>query len=112
MSFKLLNEDGTSMDDIPKNPLKEKWLKLYPPTRNGKPCSNILGYQDDGTPIMNYTCVDCKESKCPHSDYWEVPEEDKEIYEKYKEERSKYLHLHNPDLFNKLKNTIQMIKEK
>lgn len=28
---KLVNEDGTTFDDMPVNPLKEKWDKLYPP---------------------------------------------------------------------------------
>ena len=32
MSFEIVNEDGTSMDDFPKNPLAEKWKRLYPPT--------------------------------------------------------------------------------
>ena len=97
--IEIVNEDGTSIDDFPENPLKEKWDKLYPPTRNGKPCSNILGYSDDGTPIMNYTCIFCTEL-CQHSDKWKVPEEDKEEWDKYMEEIKEYNRIHNPKLFN------------
>ena len=95
----IINEDGSKMDDFPKNPLKEKWDKLYPPTRNGKPCSPYLGKYDDGRPIMNYTCVICHEKKCQHSDDWEIPEEDKEEYEKYQKQVDEYNKIHNPKLY-------------
>lgn len=96
---KIINEDGSKMDDYPKNPLKEKWDKLYPPMRYGEPCSIILGYYEDGKPIMNYSCVLCYEEKCPHSNGWKVPEEDKEEYEKYQKQIDEYHKIHNPSLY-------------
>ena len=31
--FEIVNEDGTPLDfERPKNPLEEKWERLYPPT--------------------------------------------------------------------------------
>lgn len=90
----IVNEDGTDCI-IPANPLSEKWKEKYN-LRNGKPCSPILGRSEDGSPIMNYTCVLCHEEKCYLSDGFIVPEEDKEIYEKYLKERYNYLVTHNP----------------
>lgn len=94
----IINEDGSKMNDRPKNPLKEKWDKLYPPTRNGKPCKTILGYYDNGRHIMNYTCVLCYEEKCQYSNNWKVPEEDREEYEKYSKQVDEYNKIHNPSL--------------
>lgn len=99
IKLKIVNEDGSNMDDFPENPLIEKWDNLYPPTRWGKPCGPVLGYYDDGKPIMNYTCVMCHEKKCRHSDDWEVPEEDREEYEKYLKQVDEYNKIHNPRLY-------------
>lgn len=111
--IEIVNEDGTSIDDRPKNPLKEKWERLYPPTRNGKPCSSILGYKDDGSPIMNYICVWCGESKCPHSEHWKVPEEDKEVWDKYQADLENYHKIHNPNFKDNLTKFIEeLYKEK
>lgn len=60
---KILNEDGTEYNP-PRNPLAEKWEKLYPSCKT------------DG-----YSCMYC--GKCPHGDYWHVPKEDKEVYYTY-----------------------------
>lgn len=91
----IINEDGTDLI-WPPNPLKEKWEKLYPPTKQGEPCSPELGHFNDGKPIMNYSCVLCCEEKCFHSNNWTVPEEDREVYEKYLEECKEYYNKHNP----------------
>lgn len=109
----IVNEDGTSMKDFPKNPLLEKWDKLYPPTRYGQPCKGpIIGYYPDNTPIPNYGCVLCAESKCRHSDSFEVPEEDKEVYEEYLNKIEEYNALHNPSISFKIRaNIINLNKE-
>ena len=101
LTITIVNEDGTPCE-LPENPLEEKWKKLYPPTKNGKPCSDILGYTDDNRPIANYSCILCHEDKCPHSNYWEVPEEDKEIYEEYRKQVNEYNRLHNPKLYEEI----------
>lgn len=95
----IINEDGSKMDDWPKNPLKEKWDKLYPPMRNGKPCGPYLGRFEDGRPIMNYTCVICYEEKCQHSNSWKVPEEDKEEYAEHLKRVDEYNKIHNPRMY-------------
>ena len=85
----IVNGDGTPFDP-PKNPLIEKWNKLYPPIP-------IPQYSQvcDG-----YSCLFC--GRCPSGEHWEVPEEDKEIYNKYIEEFNAYMILHGNDelLFN------------
>lgn len=95
----IINEDGTELN-YPKNPLKEKWDKLYPPTKYGEPCSPILGYQDNGAPYMNYGCVLCTETRCQHSTRWKVPEEDKETWEQYLQDIKEYNRIHNPNLIS------------
>ena len=93
------NEDET-LYEPPENPLWEKWLREYPPMRNGRPCGPVCGYYDDGRPIPNYTCVICHEDKCPYCDDWEVPEEDREEYEKWLDDSSVYFKKHNPNYMN------------
>ena len=95
----ILNEDGSEFDP-PINPLLEKWKEKYN-TKNGEPCSSVLGYRSNGTPIMNYSCVLCHEKNCYVSDGFIVPEEDKDIYEKYLKDNKEYMKLHNP-LLSKL----------
>ena len=97
------NEDGTPFEP-PENPLNEKWNKLYPPTRYGEPCGPVLGYTNDGKPIANYSCILCHEDKCPYSEYWKVPEEDKEVYEKWTKECNEYYKLHNPKTYEVINN--------
>lgn len=63
MIEKILNEDGTEYDP-PRNPLEEKWEKLYPSCGSG-----------------GYKCMYC--GKCPHGEYWKVPEEDKDDWVAY-----------------------------
>lgn len=82
--IKVVNNDGTSLSDFPVNSLIDKWKSMeYTQNTNGESCSNILGYQENGAPYMNYGCVLCMSEKCYHSNNWKVPEEDKEEYEEY-----------------------------
>lgn len=60
---KIVNGDGSDYNP-PRNPLAEKWEKLYPSCTTG-----------------GYSCMYCGE--CPHGEYWKVPEEDKSIYDSY-----------------------------
>ena len=95
----LMNEDGTIIgpeSGFPENPLKEKWEKLYPPFRYGEVCSPWIELSD-GSRISNYSCILCHE-KCPHSNNWEVPEEDKEVWDEYQRQISEYHKIHNPSL--------------
>lgn len=95
--IRIVNEDGTDIDfEYPKTELYDKWDKLYPPTRYGKPCGTVLGYMDDGKPIANYGCVLCTNEKCRHSNSWVVPEEDKEEWERYRAAVREYDKVHNP----------------
>lgn len=78
---KIINEDGTDYNP-PKNPLAEKWKKLYPS------CSN------DGD---TYKCIYC--GKCPYGEYWYVPEEDRDEFNKYGKVLAEYDAIHNPSLY-------------
>ena len=69
----ILNEDGTKFDP-PINPISEKYK------RN----------------CIDYTCMYC--GRCPHGDYWKVPEEDREEYEKYRKIINDYVMSHNPSM--------------
>ena len=53
---------------------------------------------------MNYGCVLCHNNKCRHSRYWEVPEEDKEEWEKYLQEIKEYNRKHNPTSYKLIEN--------
>lgn len=98
----LLNEDRTPVD-FPKNPLWDKWIKEYPPMKNGKPCSPYLVPPEEGkAPVMNYSCILCKETKCPYSNEWEVPEEDRDVWNAYITKAFEYDKAHNPSIFGKL----------
>ena len=92
--IELVNNDGTSMDDFPKNPLEEKWDKLYNINKYGTACSPVLGEQEDGTPIMNYGCVLCHSKRCHRSDSFVVPEEDREVYNQYQLDVERYMIQH------------------
>ena len=80
--IEIVNEDGTSIDDYPENPLKEKWDRLYPP----KPMPQYSQVCD------GYSCMWC--GRCPQGEHWKVPEEDKEVWEKYQQEVLEYNILH------------------
>lgn len=83
------NEDGTPIYfEYPQNPLKEKWDKLYPPI----PMPQYSQVCD------GYSCMWC--GRCPEGEYWEVPEEDKEIWEQYRERQIEYDKIHNPLLYS------------
>ena len=83
----ILNEDGTSIDNLPKNPLKEKWDKLYPPVPMPQ-YSQIC----DG-----YSCDWC--GRCPEGSLWKIPDEDKEVWEEYQKQLLEYDKIHNPSLY-------------
>ena len=94
MYLNIINEDGTPIDfEYPKNPLKEKWDKLYPP-KSMSQYSQVC----DG-----YSCMWC--GRCPKGSNWKVPEDDREVWEHYQEQLREYGRIHNPSLFN-LINTI------
>lgn len=107
----IINEDGTSMDDYPKNPLYEKWDREYPPTRHGKPCCGTYITWKDGSKSPNYTCVLCHE-KCRHNDSWECPEEDLPEYIEYMKKVKEYDELHNPSMVKYVDISIQKLMER
>lgn len=81
----IVNDDGTPFDP-PENPLMEKWLKEYPPTKMPEFSSVCDGY----------SCMYC--SRCPKGENWVVPEEDLEEHRAYVREYNKYMLEHNPSL--------------
>ena len=86
--FEIVNEDGTPLDfERPKNPLEEKWERLYPPT----PMPQYSQVCD------GYSCMWC--GRCPRGDNWKVPEEDKEVWEEYQKQCREYDRIHNPILY-------------
>ena len=82
----ILNEDGTICNP-PKNPLKEKWDKLYPPT----PMPQFSEVCD------GYSCIGC--SRCPSGSNWEIPEEDRAVWQEYQQQIREYDRVHNPSLY-------------
>lgn len=82
----ILNDDGTVYNP-PKNPLKEKWDRLYPPTSMPQ-YSQVC----DG-----YSCMWC--GRCPKGSDWKVPEEDREVWEEYQKQIREYDRIHNPSLY-------------
>lgn len=88
MSFEIVNEDGTPvLLGRPKNPLEEKWNRLYPPTAMPQ-FSQIC----DG-----YSCMWC--GRCPRGNNWKVPDEDKEVWDDYLKQCREYDRIHNPKLY-------------
>ena len=82
----IVNDDGTPYDP-PKNPLEEKWKKLYPPIPRPE-----LSQVCDG-----YSCIYC--GRCPMGDLWTIPEEDLGIWEEYLSRLDEYNKIHNPSLY-------------
>lgn len=107
LPLKIVNEDGTSIEDFPKNPLKDRWEKQYQLDKFGRPCSPIAGYQEDGRPYMNYGCVLCCSTQCHHSDCFIIPEEDKQVYEEYKNQIKEYNRIHNPSLEDHIRKCVE-----
>lgn len=100
--FKIVMEDGVSLEDAPKNPLIDKWkAKGYIKDECGKDCSDVLGHYEDGRPIMNYNCVLCHSPNCYLSDDWVVPEEDKEEFKKWQQAVTDFYKAHSPEMFHK-----------
>lgn len=86
--IEITNEDGTSMDfNRPRDPLKEKWDKLYPPTQQSSDGSNCEGYK----------CLWC--DKCQNGEYWKIPEDDLKQWKEYQEQIVQYHKIHNPSLY-------------
>lgn len=86
--MQLINEDGTDCDfEYPKNPLEEKWNKLFSQVIKDK-----YSLVCDG-----YSCMYC--GRCPKGDYWKIPKEDKEVWNKYQKEIMEYHRVHNPNLY-------------
>lgn len=106
----VINDDGSKFNPPP-NPLEEKWKRLYHPMKYGQPCSPVCGYFEDGRPIMNYTCVVCHEQKCPYSNSWIIPEEDREVYDAWKKERDTYFKEHNPIFIKKIEEGLKVLIE-
>ena len=88
MELEIVNEDGTPLDfERPKNPLEEKWKRLYPST----PMPQFSQVCD------GYSCMWC--GRCPRGDNWIVPEEDKEIWAGYQKQLKEYNRIHNPSMY-------------
>ena len=79
---KIINEDGTDYDP-PKNPLSEKWNRLYP------------GCKTDG-----YKCMFCGD--CPYGEYWKVPEEDRDVFITYLQAFNQYNIEHGNEFLPKI----------
>ena len=73
--------DGSKYEP-PENPLKDKWEKLYPSV----PKPEYSQVCDD------YSCMWCE--RCPKGEYWEVPDEDKAVYQHYMTELYTYIEKH------------------
>ena len=95
----IINEDGTTMEDFPINPLEDKWNKIFPEIPKPE-YSQVC----DG-----YSCMWC--GRCPKGEGWKVPEEDKKSYKDYMMEVFKYHSIHNPRLYNLIKSNIHSILE-
>lgn len=103
LPLEIVCEDGTPISEAPVNPLIEQWKQEgYTKKLNGDECHDILGYYEDGRPIMNYTCVYCNSPYCYLSRGWKIPDKDKDVYEKWKEDSKEFDRLHNPELFASL----------
>ena len=97
---KIINEDGTDFRlNFPENPLKEKWDKLYPPNQRYKSGENCEGW----------SCMRC--GLCPNGEYWKVPEEDREIWDKYQRQIFNNMITHNTSLLEKIEERIKMNQE-
>lgn len=79
----IVNEDGTPYNP-PVNPLIEKWAKLYPP----------IPKPEQSQVCDGYSCMWC--GRCPNGSLWEVPEEDKAVWEEYTKSVTEYDVTHNP----------------
>lgn len=86
-TIELANEDGTDLSNFPKNPLEEKWNKLYLPISEPEYSKTCDGY----------SCMYC--GRCHKGSYWKVPEEDKKVWDHYQEQIKEYNRTHNPCLY-------------
>ena len=67
--------DGTPFNP-PKNPLKEKWDKLYPSCQDS----------------WDYGCMFC--GKCHFGDHWKIPKEDRELWNQFQSDMDAYVEAH------------------
>lgn len=79
----LIDEYFIIMNDIPKNPLEEKWNRLYPQIPKPE-YSQVC----DG-----YSCMWC--GRCPKGEYFKIPEEDLELWNNYQKQLDNYLQSHS-----------------
>ena len=99
-SIHIVNEDGTELGfEFPKNPLQEKWDKLYPPTPMPQYSQVCNGY----------SCMWC--DRCPQGSNWKVPNEDKEIWDEYQRQIKEYHKIHNPSLVTKVEEYLKTALE-
>lgn len=91
--IEIVNEDGTSMDNFPENPLKEKWDKLYSQSQT----------------CVGYSCMWC--GRCPNGVNWKVPDEDKEVWDEYLRQIKEYHKTHNPKLTERIEEALNVLKE-
>lgn len=104
LPIEVVCEDGTPLTEAPKNPLVEQWKNEgYTKNNFGNECNDILGYYEDGRPIMNYSCVLCTSPNCFKSEGWKIPEKDKVTYDKWIKEMDVFYILHNPTLYQNKK---------
>lgn len=97
--FKLVMDDGEPAENMPKNPLIDKWKQEgYTKNHHGIECRDILGHYEDGRPIPNYSCVLCHSKNCYLSDGFEIPKEDKEVYDKWRTDVDEFFRLHNKNM--------------
>ena len=66
----------------PENPLREKWEEKYPK----------IPIPEYSQVCEGYSCMWC--GRCPSGSDWEVPEEDKEVYDKWRQEHDDYISNH------------------
>ena len=79
--LRIINEDNKILEDLPKNPLIDKWKAQYP--KRG-----ICKIFEENK-MVNYSCINC--SRCPEGDLFEVPLEDLKEYREYAQKVKEYL---------------------
>ena len=92
-NINVINEDGTNLDNFPKNPLIEKWKKEFPMR------SFCVELEENN--LENYSCLSC--GRCFRGTFFKIPKEDLEIYKKYLEKIDEYNKIHNPNMYKILR---------
>lgn len=86
--LKIIDEDNNILENLPKNPLFDKWKAQYP--KRG-----ICKIFEENN-MANYSCINC--SRCPEGDLFEVPLEDLKEYREYAKKVKEYLDENRPSL--------------